>query len=103
MNEITQNYERHKLAIIRLFLEQLLSVYGKGLDTRVRIKIVKKLLKRSGLGNDQCTMLDVTRLDIHGTSRSPSSFQPAKKRHYGRTDGPTHPLTESWLTTKKRF
>ena len=46
---------------------------------------------------------------IHGISRSPSSFLPAEKSGYGPTDGPTdgtmdrrtHPLIESWLTTKK--
>ena len=47
---------------------------------------------------------------IHGISRSPSSFLPAKKkevtdgwtdrRNDGPTNGWTHPLIESWLTTK---
>ena len=44
---------------------------------------------------------------IHEISRSPSSFLPAEKKRLridGRSDGPTdgrtHPLIESWLTTE---
>ena len=47
---------------------------------------------------------------IHGRSRLPSSFLPAKKKEVtdggtdgwtnGRTDGRTHPLIELWLKTK---
>ena len=37
----------------------------------------------------------------YGISRSPSSFLPAEKRGFGRTNRRTHPLTESWFTTRK--
>ena len=49
-----------------------------------------------------CRWSSKKQVRIHEISRSPSSFLPAapKKRGYGRTDGPTHPFIESWLTTK---
>ena len=56
----------------------------------------KKKKKRDG--KKQCR--------IHGISRSPSSFLPAERKRSRRTDrrtdGRTHPLIESWLTTKKQ-
>ena len=62
-----------------------------GLKTKFKPKIQNKVCKKQ--------------VRTHEISRSPSSFLARQKKGYGRTDGPTdgwtHPLIESWLTTKK--
>ena len=106
----------HKVALILLFsvsesstywqISLTSSIFKCGLQ--LGVEVVKSLLSglktkfKPKIQNKVCKK----QVRIHEISRSPSSFLARqKKKGYGRTDGPTdgwtHPLIESWLTTKK--